>query len=160
MPLSVGQEAPDFELVGTPSEPIRLSKLRGAKAAVLAFYELAFNDDCTAEMQAFEELMPEFEAAHAEVYGISLDPKGVADAFAGSNGLSFNLLCDTFQHDVCTLYGAWRDDRGVASGHGGMARRITYVIDKQGIVRGVIQEVPPDQHAAEALKVLQQLGQS
>lgn len=159
MPLSIGQEAPDFDLVGTPSEPFRISKLRGAKAVVLAFYELAFNDDCTAEMLAFEDLMPEFEATGAEVYGISLDPKGVADAFASSNGLSFNLLCDTFQHDVCTLYGAWRDDRGVASEHGGMARRVTYVIDKQGIVRGVIQGVPAEEHAAQALTVLQGLPQ-
>lgn len=157
MSLAVGEKAPDFELVGTDPEPFRLSKQLGQKHTVLAFYELAFNDDCTDEMMAFQDLLDEFEGAGASVVGISLDPKGILDSFAGSNALGFTLLSDDFNHEVCSLYGTWREDRGFASGTGGIARRMTYVIDKQGIVRGVIDDVAPAEHASKALDVVRGL---
>jgi len=157
MSLAAGEKAPDFELVGTDLEPFRLSKQLGQKHTVLAFYELAFNNDCTDEMLAFQDLLDEFEGADASIVGISLDPKGILDSFAGSNGLGFTLLSDDFNHDVCSRYGAWRDDRGFASHTGGIARRMTYVIDKQGIVRGIIEDVPPSDHAAKALEVVKGL---
>lgn len=158
MSVAVGQEAPDFELVGTDPEPFRLSKQRGQKHTVLAFYELAFNNDCTDEMLAFQDRLPEFEDAGAAVVGVSLDPKGILDSFAGSNGLGFTLLSDTFDHQVCSLYGAWREDRGIASGTGGIARRMTYVIDKQGVVRGLLEDVPPPEHAEKALAIVKELA--
>jgi peroxiredoxin len=157
MSLAVGEKAPDFELVGTDPEPFRLSKQIGQKHTVLAFYELAFNNDCTDEMLAFQELLDQFDAAGASIVGISLDPKGILDSFAGSNGLEFTLLSDDFTPRVCSLYGAWREDRGFASNTGGMARRMTYVIDKQGVVRGVIEDVPPAEHAEKALDVVRGL---
>jgi len=157
--LSVGDIAPDFELVGTAPEPFRLRDQLGERHIVIAFYELAFNDDCTDEMLAFQELLPQFEEAGAGVVGVSLDPKGVLDSFAGSNGLAFTLLSDTFNHEVCSRYGAWRTDRGFASSTGGIARRITYVIDKQGLVRGVIEDLQDvRQHADEALRVVKRLA--
>lgn len=157
MSLAVGEKAPDFELVGTDPEPFRLSKQLGRKHTVLAFYELAFTNDCTDEMLAFQDLLSSFEDVDASVVGISLDPKGILDSFAGSNGLGFTLLSDDFNHEVCSLYGAWREDRGFASGTGGIARRMTYVIDKEGVVRGVIEEVAPGEHAEKALDVVRGL---
>ena len=161
MTLPTGQEAPDFELVGTLSEPFKLSGLRGQKNAVLAFFELAFNDDCTAEMQAFQELLPQFEDADAQVLGISIDPVGIAGVFASSYDLGFPLLSDIFGHEVCLLYDAWRDDRGFASEHGGIARRVTYVIDKQTIIRGVVENVADVRdHSQEALRLAKALEAS
>src|SRR5437773_207285 len=109
-------------------------------------------------MLAFQDLLPDFEASDTEIVGISLDPKGILDSFAGSNGLEFTLLSDTFQHDTCHAYDAWRTDRGFASETGGMAKRVTYVIDKQGKVRGVVEDVSDmTEHASKALDIVKGL---
>jgi peroxiredoxin len=154
----MNQEAPDFELSGTAPMAIRLSGLRG-KNVVLAFYEVAFNEEDTAEMEAFRELTPDFEAANAKVLAISQDPVGIASGFAASNNLDFPLLCDDYDHAVCVLYDAWRTDMGYASVDGGMARRMVYIIDKDGMIRGVVSsDVPAAQQPEEALKQVQALA--
>lgn len=159
MTLAVGQEAPDFELVGTPPQPLKLSSLRGQKNVVLVFYELAFNDDCTAELQAFEELRPEFEAADAQILAVSIDPPGIAQGFAQTYNLSFPLLSAALHYDVFRLYDAWQEKQGFASQEGGIAARVTYVIDKQGRIRGKVENVADVRdHAREALRIVKEIA--
>jgi peroxiredoxin len=152
--LSVGQEAPDFELIGTMPQPMKLSSLRGEKTAVVAFFELAFNDDCVSELEGFQELLPDFEAADAQVMAISIDPVGILQGFASSYGLGFPLLTAALHHQSLKDFGAEQTSLGFASEDGAMAKRVTYVIDKQGVIRGKVEDVTEMRaHAEGALKV-------
>jgi peroxiredoxin (alkyl hydroperoxide reductase subunit C) len=156
--LSVGQPAPDFELIGTLPQPLKLSSLRGEKTAVVVFFELAFNDDCVAELQAFQELLPEFEAANAQVMAISIDPVGILQGFAGAYGLTFPLLTASLHYQTLHDFGVFQDSQGFASVDGGMAARVTYVIDKEGIIRGKVEgESDMRAYAEQALKVAQEI---
>lgn len=158
MPVAIDKEAPDFELAGTAPMSIKLSSYRGEKNVVLAFYEVAFTEDDVAEMEAFQELLPDFEAADAQVLAVSIDPVGIAHAFSATSNLDFPLLSDHYGHTVCTQFDAWRTDKGFASVEGGMARRMVYVIDKQGIIRGVVNsDVSAVDQPKEALKLAQGL---
>jgi peroxiredoxin len=156
--LSVGQEAPDFELIGTMPQPMKLSSLRGQKTAVVAFFELAFNDDCVAELEGFQEMLPDFEAANAQVMAISIDPVGILQGFASSSGFDFPLLTAALHHDALKAFDAEQTSLGFASEDGAMARRVTYVIDKQGVIRGKVEGVTDMRaHAEEALKIAQEV---
>lgn len=158
MPVAIGQEAPDFELAGTAPMAITLSSYRDKQNVVLTFFEVAFTEPDILHMEAFRELEPEFEAADAQVLAVSLDPIGIASAFAATSHLDFPLLSDHMDHGVCLAFDAWRTDRGYASVAGGMARRVTYVIDKKGIIRGKVgDDVSPEKQAEEALKLVKQL---
>jgi peroxiredoxin len=157
--LPVGQEAPNFELIGTLPQPVKLADLRGKKTAVVVFFELAFNDDCVAELESFQELLPEFEAANAEVMAISIDPVGILQGFAGAYGFSFPLLTASLHYDVLQQFGAWQDSLGFASEDGGMASRVTYVVDKQGQVRGALSGFEDVRaHAQEALRIAKEVA--
>lgn len=158
MPLSINQQAPDFELAGTAPMAITLSSYRGKKNVALTFYEVAFNDDDVVHMEAFRDLEPEFEATDTQVLAVSLDPVGIAAAFASTSNLDFPLLSDHMDHAVCLAFDAWRTDRGYASIGGGMARRVTYIIDKKGVIRGLVGDnVPAKDQAKEALKLIKVL---
>jgi peroxiredoxin len=159
MALSLDTQAPDFELSGTAQMAVKLSDYRGKKNVVLTFYEVAFNEDDTLHVEGFRDLEPEFEAANAQILAVSLDPVGIASAFAATSNIDYPLLSDHMDHAVCISYDAWRTDRGYAAKDGGgMARRITYVIDKQGRIKGLVPDtVPAEKQAKAALDLVKRL---
>ncbi|GEM_PF-788136 len=84
--------------------------------------------------------------------GREVDPFPSQGVFARELGLPFPLLSDWPRYQTCRDYGVWRDDRPVPS-------RVTYVIDKEGIIRGVIEsESDMEVHAREALRILRELA--
>jgi peroxiredoxin len=159
MPLALDTQAPDFELSGTPQMAVKLSDYKGRKNVVLTFYEIAFNEDDTVHVEAFRDLEPDFDKADAQILAVSLDPVGIALAFAATSNVEYPLLSDHMDHAVCIAYDAWRTDRGYAAKDGGgMARRVTYIIDKQGKVRGLVPDsVSPAQQAEAALNLVRKL---
>lgn len=158
MAVAINQQAPDFNLVGSAPMAVRLSDYRGKKNVVLVFYEVAFNFVDVDQMEAYRDLQPDFDDADAQILAVSLDPTGVCIAFASTSNFDFPLLSDHMDHAVCTMYDAWRTDRGYASVEGGIARRITYIIDKQGMIRGKVgEDIAPEKQAAAALKLVQGL---
>ena len=83
---------------------------------------------------------------------MSVDPFPSQGAFAKELALPFPLLSDWPRYQTCRAYGVWRDDRPVPS-------RVTYVIDKGGTIRAVIEsETDMEVHAREALRVLRELA--
>ena len=73
-----------------------------------------------------------FEAANAQVLGISVDSVWSHIAFADSlGGLSYPLLADFHPHgEVTRRYGLWRPERG-------NGKRAVFVIDRAGTIRWV-----------------------
>jgi peroxiredoxin len=140
MPIEVGDEAPDFDLMsselenGQPGKKIKLSDYRGKKNVVLAFYPLDFSPTCSKENECFREDLSELEKSGAQVLGISVDSRWTHFAFAKQMGLVYPLLADFHPKGaVATKYGLYLAERGITA-------RATVIVDKSGKVAWVKQE--------------------
>jgi len=99
-------------------------------------------------MGCFQDALKEFEAAHTQVLGVSIDPWPSQGAFAKELKVNFPLLSDWPTYQTIKAYDAWNPQRNTAS-------RISYVIDKQGIIQGVIHdEQNMEVHGQEALRIV------
>ncbi|MDQ2960499.1 MAG: peroxiredoxin [Candidatus Dormibacteraeota bacterium] len=148
MTVEVGDEAPDFTLVDQDGAKVQLSALRG-RNVVLIFYPLDFSPTCTRELKEIARTQERYDAAGAEVFGISVDSKHTHKAFRRDEELTARLLSD-FQPRgaVAAKYDAYLEDAGFAT-------RATYVIDSKGIVRGKVVNSPANaRNADEYLETL------
>ena len=147
--VKVGDRAPDFTLPSLTGEPVSLESFLGKKAIVLYFYPKDNTPGCTAEACSFRDSYEVFQEAGAEVIGISSDSEKSHQQFAKQHHLPFILLSD--------LGGVVRKFYGVPATFGLLPGRVTYIIDKQGIVRHIFSsQFAPQMHVAEALKVLKE----
>lgn len=147
MKVSVGDSAPDFKLPSNLRGEVSLSEFRGNKNVVLYFYPKDETQGCTKEACAFRDTYEQFMRRGAEVLGVSSDTVDSHKKFAERHGLTFPLLSDT-DGRVRKLY-------GVPSTLGFIPGRVTYVIDKGGIVRGMFNsQIRAEAHITEALKAL------
>jgi mycoredoxin-dependent peroxiredoxin len=127
MSVEAGSEAPDFTLRDENGHEFTLSSLRG-RNAVLVFYPLAFSGICTSELHDLSEAADRYDAAGAEVIGISVDSPHTLRAFKRDEDLKAKLLSDFHpKGEVAKQYGAYIEEAGVAT-------RATFVIDKNGKV--------------------------
>jgi peroxiredoxin Q/BCP len=149
--VKVGDSAPDFALPNQSGETLRLRDLVGKKIIVLYFYPKDFTLGCTAEACAFRDNYEVFKEAGAEVVGVSSQSVDSHKRFALANQLPFILLSDE-DSKVRKLYGA-------SSAFGLMPGRVTYVIDKKGIVRHIFSsQLNPTKHIEEALRIIREIS--
>jgi mycoredoxin-dependent peroxiredoxin len=95
---------------------------------VLVFYPLAFSSMCTKELQDISAAGDKYDAAGAEVIGISVDSHHALKAFKRDENLKARLASDFHpKGEVAKQYGAYIEEAGVAT-------RATFVIDKDGRV--------------------------
>ena len=130
MAATVGQKAPDFKLMNEKREEVTLSSQKG-HPVVLAFFPAAFTGVCTKELCTFRDSMEKLNKANAQVYGISVDTSFSLAEFKKQQNLNFPLLSD-FNKEVIQSYGVFNPDM---IGLKGIAKRSTFVIDKDGVVR-------------------------
>ena len=149
--LDVGAEAPEFELENQHGEPVRLSDFEGRRV-VLYFYPRANTAGCTTEACGFRDELSAFEAAETAIVGISDDPVSDLDDFAEEYDLEFDLLSDE-NGEVSTLYESYGEKQMFGNTFDGVFRN-TYVIDADGNVEAVYEDVSPDDHAEEVLEEL------
>ncbi|HEX2646918.1 MAG TPA: peroxiredoxin, partial [Candidatus Dormibacteraeota bacterium] len=151
--VKVGDVAPDFTLPDQTGTPVRLSDLLGQKTVVLYFYPKDQTPGCTVEARAFRDSYDAFTAAGAEVVGVSADTVASHRRFVASHGLPFVLLSDR-GGKVRDLYGVERT-LGIVPG------RVTYVIDRGGVVRHIYSsQLRATQHPREALTQVQAIAAS
>ncbi len=150
--VKAGDAAPDFTLNSQSGDKVRLKDFIGRKIIVLYFYPKDGTPGCTAEACSFRDNYDVFKQAGAEVIGISSDAVESHSAFVSKYSLQFILLSDKDQ-TVRKLF-------GVPSTLGLLPGRVTYVIDKKGIVRHVFSsQFNATKHISEALKVIQSLNE-
>ncbi len=146
--INVGDRAPNFTLKNQNGESVSLSDFKGEKAVVLYFYPKDDTPGCTTESCAFRDSYTTFSDVGAEVIGISGDSVSSHKQFAQKHNLPFTLLSDQ-GNQVRKLY-------GVPATLFVLPGRVTYVIDKEGIVRHIFNSQLDFQgHINESLKVLQ-----
>jgi thioredoxin-dependent peroxiredoxin len=149
-PAKLNEQAPDFELPSESGKTVHLSDFRGKKAVVVYFYPKDNTPICTAESCAFRDAYEEFKDEGAEVIGISSDSVDSHKGFAEKNKLPFILLSDTG--------GKVRSQWGVPNTLGMLPGRVSYVIDKKGIIRNIFNsQLDGTKHVTEAKKILSQI---
>jgi peroxiredoxin Q/BCP len=150
--VKVGDLAPQFTLPNQSGQAISLTDFIGKKIIVLYFYPKDFSPGCTAEACAFRDSYEAFKEAGAEVIGVSSQSADSHQRFASTNLLPFILLSDE-DGRVRKLY-------GVPSTLGLIPGRVTYIIDKKGIVRHIFSsQFNPTKHIDEALKTIKEISQ-
>jgi len=148
--LKVGDKAPDFTLVNQAGESVSLSDYNGSKNVVLFFYPKDETPGCTKEACKFRDEYEAFTDLNAEVIGISGDSSGSHKGFAENHRLPYNLLSDQG--------GKVRKSYGVPNTFFLIPGRVTFVIDKQGVVKHIFNsQFNSEQHIDEALAVLKTL---
>jgi peroxiredoxin len=127
-PLPAGTPAPDFTLPSTPDQKVSLSEFRG-QPVILAFFPADWSPVCGDQMALYNELLPEFRRANAQLLGISVDGVWCHRAFAESRKLHFPLLADFEpKGKVSRAYGSYQRLAGESG-------RVLFVIDGDGIIR-------------------------
>jgi peroxiredoxin Q/BCP len=150
--VRVGDIAPDFTLPDQSGKPVRLRDLLGEKTLVLYFYPKDETPGCVLEARAFRDRYDEFTAQDADVVGVSSDSVKSHRRFIERYALPFRLLSDRDS--------AVRDLYGVERTLGLLPGRVTYVIDRTGVVRQVYSsQLLPTRHSREALSVLAALAE-
>lgn len=148
--MKIKDKAPDFTLPAQDGKEVSLKDFRGKKNLVVYFYPRDNTPGCTAEACSFRDEYEVFKEAGAEVLGISSDSEGSHSRFASMYKLPFILLSDKG--------GKVRRLFGVESTLGLLPGRVTFVIDKEGIIRHVFSsQFRASRHVAEALKIIKEL---
>lgn len=148
--LEVGQAAPQFELNSPEGHSFSLASRLNQGWTVLYFYPKADTPGCTKQACAFRDSIKLIREQNAEVYGISTDNVESLQAFQQKYHLNFPLLSDP-DAAVTEAY-------GVKMPIVKYAKRRTFIIDPQLVIRKIDEDVDPAldaQHVAETLRTLQ-----
>jgi thioredoxin-dependent peroxiredoxin len=151
MPLSAGIPAPDFELLDDTNIQRKLSDYRG-RNVVLYFYPADDTPGCTKEACNFRDDYSAYEKADITILGVSPDTVKSHVKFKQKFQLPFPLLADE-GHKVCDLYGVWGPKKFVGKEYEGVLRT-TFLIDRDGNILKVFEQVRPAQHSTEVLAAL------
>lgn len=148
--LPVGSVAPDFSATLGTGESFRLRDYSGKKNVVLFFYPKDFTSGCTAQVCSFRDNYDDILHHEAMVVGVSYDTEETHQAFVEKHRLPFPLISDK-DMSISRMYGTADRLGGLISG----AKRATYVIDKEGIIRRVLHhEILIQKHVEGVLESL------
>lgn len=146
--LKPGDSAPNVTLQDQTGADRSIVSFRGQPLLVY-FYPKNNTPGCTAEACAFRDVWDRYEAAGVAVVGVSSDDVESHAKFAKEQNLPFTLLADT--------------EAELAEGFGlksrlGFHPRMSFLLDKEGIIRAVYPDVDPGVHAEEVLDDIERLG--
>ena len=148
--INIGDAAPELTLPTQSGDLMALSDYRGKKAVVVFFYPKDGTPICTKEACAFRDAYEEFVEAGAVVIGVSGDSAARHQSFASNYRLPFVLVPDKD--------GKARRAFGVPKSMGLLPGRVTYVIDREGIVQHIFSsQFAADRHVQEALDCIRKL---
>ena len=145
-----GDIAPDFELQSNINELVRLASFRNRRNVVLCFYPKNHMWGCPSK-KVFEQAKSVIDnydrirELEGEVLGISVDIVESHKKFVEEYGIPYRLLSDV--------------DKKVSKEYAGLnmyglAKRTTFIIDKQGMVRKIFRDIDPEAHGNEIVATL------
>ncbi len=146
--VGIGAQAPDFDSTDQDGNRVKLSNFRG-KTMVLYFYPRDDTPGCTAEACSFRDDMGDVEASGIKVLGVSSDSTESHKRFERKYKLNFTLVADP-DRTIIETYGV--------KGPFGVARRVTFLIDREGMIRYVWPKVNPKEHSKEVIAKAKELG--
>jgi thioredoxin-dependent peroxiredoxin len=146
--IKAGDPAPQFQVLSTSGKAVGLSDFKG-KSIVLYFYPKDNTPGCTLEGHDFKSLHAAFKAAGCEILGVSQDSLKSHDSFRSKCGFTFDLLSDE-DGKLCRSFDVIQMKNMYGRKFEGIERS-TFVIDKNGVIRGEWRKVKVDGHAKEVL---------
>ena len=150
MALQVGDKIPHFLAKDSHGNDFDSASVVGKKPAVFYFYPKDNTPGCTAQACSFRDQYEDFKDLGAEVIGISSDSIASHEKFAKQYRLPFILLSDN-DKKIRTLFGVKPNLFGLIPG------RVTYVADKEGIIRLVFDSLVATNHMPRALGMIKKL---
>lgn len=144
--LKVGDRAPEFSLPAHDGRMISSADLRGRKI-LLWFYPAASTPGCTVEGRGFRDHQSYYDENENQILGVSFDTTEANAAFAHNNEFGFPLLSDTAR-ETALAYGACADRKAPAP------ERVSFLIDEDGRIARVYDQVDPRDHPARVLAEL------
>jgi peroxiredoxin len=125
--VAPGTPAPDFTLQTEDGGRLALADLKGS-TSVLVFFPFAFSPTCADQFSVYQEVLDEFEARGAKLYGVSCDATWSLKAFREKLGVSIPMLSDFEpKGETCRAFGVYHP--------GGFAQRALVIVDPDGIVK-------------------------
>ena len=149
MELKIGDKIPNFKLNDANGINFDSSSLLG-KPSVIYFYPKDNTAGCTAQACSFRDQYEDFKDLGAAVIGISSDSVSSHQKFAKQYKLPFVLLSDASKK-VRKLFGVPTGMFGLIPG------RVTYVADKEGIIKMIFDSMMPKNHISNALKAIKKM---
>ncbi|MGI8903141.1 MAG: redoxin domain-containing protein [Solirubrobacteraceae bacterium] len=125
--ISAGEPAPGFTLRREDGSEFTEAALEG-ETTVLVFYPFAFSPVCTDQLNLYEEMLEEFTARGATLYGVSCDASWSQTAFREQLGVSIEQLSDFEpKGETCRAFGVYHP--------GGFPQRALVIIGPDATVR-------------------------
>lgn len=154
MPLAVGDMAPDFKMASDGGGEVSLADLKG-RTVILYFYPKDDTPGCTKQACGFRDALADFSTAKATIIGVSKDSVAKHDKFKAKYDLPFVLGADT-DGAVCEAYGTWVEKSMYGRKYMGI-ERATFLIDGDGVLRGVWRKVKVNGHVDSVLAAARHL---
>jgi peroxiredoxin Q/BCP len=152
--LKEGDVAPEFELPRDGGKTVTLSQFKGGPV-VLYFYPKDDTSGCTQEAIGFSERVAAFEAAGAEVIGISPDSVKSHDKFRDKHDLQLMLLADE-EKSAIGAYGVWAEKTMYGRSYMGVDRT-TFLIGEDGKIKRIWRGVKVPGHVEDVLAAVKAL---
>ena len=153
--IQEGDSAIDFELSASDGTTIKLSSFKGNQNTVLCFYPKNHLFACPSK-KVFEmaksviSVYSQILETNSTLFAISIDTIDSQMKFVKDYSIPYLHLSDT-EKNVCKTYAGLN----IA----GLARRSTFVIDKQGIVRIIFRDIDVKQHGRQIVESLKKINQ-
>ena len=147
--IEIGSKIPEFTLPDQNGKEFNVKDFIGKKNLVIYFYPKDDTPGCTKEACYFRDQYEIFNEADAMIIGISSQSVESHKKFAEKYKLSFTLLSDE-NSIIRKMFGAF--SFGIVPG------RVTYVVDKKGIVKYIFNsQTEATKHVDEALRILKEM---
>ena len=143
--LKEGDAAPDFSLQSGEGNWVKLSDYKDKSNVVLYFYPKDFTSGCTKQACNFRDYITDIQQNNAVVLGVSVDNAESHKKFKEEYNLNYILLADTSKM-VSGRYSGLREN--------GLANRVTFIIDKNGIIKKIYPDVDVNENYKEIIEFL------
>jgi len=154
MDIKINQPAPKFSALDQTGQAHKLTDYLG-QWLLLYFYPKDDTPGCTKEACDIRDRFKEFAAAKLAVIGLSPDSVESHGKFAEKYKLPFTLLADE-DKKIVKAYGVWAKKTFMGKEYMG-TKRTSFLINPQGIIAAIYENVKPDEHAAKILRDITKL---
>lgn len=148
--LKVGESAPQISGLNQDGKEWKLADASGKKVVLLYFYPKNDTPGCTKEACGLRDNMADLQKSDVEVIGVSFDSAESHKSFIAKHSLNFSLLADT-EGKIADAYGVRMPDKA-------RARRVSFLIGKDGKILHITDSPQADVHLAEMKEAVGKLN--